>query len=380
MGILESFNHSSEEVKSAASYALGNIKEYVPFVLREIESQPKRQYLLLHSLKEIISAESLSASGVRALEPYVPDIWAQLFRHCECNEEGTRNVVAECLGKLCLIEPEQLLPKLQGALNSPSPLMRTTVVTAMKFTISDQPQPINTLLRSSIGDFLETLKDADLNVRRVALVAFNSAAHNKPSLIRDLLRSLLPQLYNETQKRKELVREVEMGPFKHEVDDGLDLRKAAFECMYTLLDTCVDRLDIFEFLSHVQDGLKDHYDIKMLTYLMVSRVAQLCPGAVLTKLDKLVEPLKLTVTTKVKANSVKQEYEKQDELKRSAMRAVAALMVVPGADKHPQLNEFLTTIKNTPDLANLFESIQKDNSNGIDAFGYSSSGMDMDTS
>ena len=69
----------------------------------------------------------------------------------------------------------------------------------------------------------------------------------------------------------------------------------------------------------------------MLTYLMVARVAQLCPGAVLNKLDKLVEPLKLTVTTKVKANAVKQEYEKQDELKRSAMRAVAALRQVPGA-------------------------------------------------
>jgi hypothetical protein len=41
--------------------------------------------------------------------------------------------------------------------------------------------------------------------------------------------------------------------------------------MYTLLDTCVDRLDIFEFLSHVQDGLKDHFDIKILTYLMVAR-------------------------------------------------------------------------------------------------------------
>ena len=33
-------------------------------------------------------------------------------------------------------------------------------------------------------------------------------------------------------------------------------------------------------------------------------------------------------------------------------------------DKHPQLNEFLTQIKNTPDLANLFESIQKDTSSG----------------
>ena len=40
-----------------------------------------------------------------------------------------------------------------------------------------------------------------MNVRRVALIAFNSAAHNKPSLIRDLLDSVLPQLYNETKVR-----------------------------------------------------------------------------------------------------------------------------------------------------------------------------------
>lgn len=43
----------------------------------------------------------------------------------------------------------------------------------------------------------------------------------------------------------------------------MDLRKAAFECMYTLLDSCLDRIDIFTFLNHVEDGLKDHYDIKV---------------------------------------------------------------------------------------------------------------------
>lgn len=58
------------------------------------------------------------------------------------------------------------------------------------------------------GDFLKTLEDPDLNVRRVALVTFNSAAHNKPSLIRDLLDTVLPHLYNETKVRKELIREV----------------------------------------------------------------------------------------------------------------------------------------------------------------------------
>jgi len=375
--IFECFKNTNEDIKSAASYALGNVSLgnlnlYLPIVLKEIDTHPKRQYLLLHSLKEIISAQYTSAD---TLKPFVAPIWDQLFRHCESSEEGTRNVVAECLGKLCLIDPVNLLPKLKMALSSPSALMRTTVVTAMKFTISDQPQAIDPLLKSNIGEFLSTLTDSDLNVRRVALVALNSAAHNKPSLVRDLLKDLLPHLYNETQKRKELVREVEMGPFKHEVDDGLDLRKAAFECMYTLLDTCVDRLDIFEFLSHVQDGLKDHYDIKMLTYLMLARVAQLCPGMVLSRLDKLVEPLKLTVTTKVKANSVKQEFEKQDELKRSALRSLAALMVIPGADKHPQLNEFLSQIRTTPDLANLFDSIQKDS--GVHANGDHVMSMDL---
>ena len=87
---------------------------------------------------------------------------------------------------------------------------------------------------------------------------------------------------------------------------------------------------------------------------------QLYPGAVLQELDQLVEPLKLACTAKVKANSVK-----QDELKRSAMRAVAALLNISGADKHLQLNEFTTQIKSTPELANLFESIQKDSGDSL---------------
>lgn len=80
-----------------------------------------------------------------------------------------------------------------------------------------------------------------------------------------------------------MIREVEMGPFKHTVDDGLDIRKAAFECMYTLLEQGLDRVDVKQFLGHVQAGLCDHYDIKMLTYLMTARLAVSCPDAVLQR-------------------------------------------------------------------------------------------------
>ena len=52
------------------------------------------------------------------------------------------------------------------------------------------------------------------------------------------------------------------------------------------------------------------------------------------------------------------------------------------ADKHPQLNEFLTQIKNTPDLANLFETIQKDSgpASHLDAHGFGAGVTSMDLS
>uniref|UniRef100_A0A3B4FNB5 Cullin-associated NEDD8-dissociated protein 1-like n=1 Tax=Pundamilia nyererei TaxID=303518 RepID=A0A3B4FNB5_9CICH len=362
--ILEAFSSTSEEVKTAASCALGSmavgcLSDYLPFLLKEISAQPRRQYLLLHSLKEVIRSSSLS--------PHVESVWALLFQNCECQEEGTRNLVAECLGKLTLVNPAALLPRLKQQLKTGSPLARSTVVTAIKFTIVDHPAPIDSLLKDCIGDFLKTLQDEDINVRRIALVMFNSAAHNKPSLIRGLLGRVLPHLYKETQIRKDLIREVEMGPFKHTVDDGLDVRKAAFECMYSLLDSCLEGLDILQFLDHVEEGLKDHYDIRMLTFLMLARLVSLCPAAVLQRLDRLVEPLKATVTTKVKAGSVKQEFEKQEELRRSAMRAVAALLAVPEVERSPSMAEFANQIKTSTDMASIYQSIKGGEGGGIGA-------------
>lgn len=102
------------------------------------------------------------------------------------------------------------------------------------------------------------------------------------------------------------------------------------------------------------------------------------------ELEQFVDPLRATCTLKVKANSVKQEYEKQDELKRSALRAVAALLQIPKAgmtqyfkilnhriqyrfqlmfpDKNQHLAEFLSLIRSSSELQPLFESVQKDSS------------------
>lgn len=69
------------------------------------------------------------------------------------------------------------------------------------------------------------LSDSDLGNHRLALTTVNSAIHNKTSFILPHLNEILPAVVGDTKIKPELVREVQMGPFKHKVDDGLELRK-----------------------------------------------------------------------------------------------------------------------------------------------------------
>ncbi|KAJ1350296.1 Cullin-associated NEDD8-dissociated protein 1 [Parelaphostrongylus tenuis] len=364
--IIPSFNSNSEDLKSAAAQALGalavgNHARFLPFILNEIQTQPKRQYLLLHALKEVIGHESTSVVPIEVFRSRISEIWPVLIAHADGTEEGTRNVVAECLGKLCVIDPHGLLPELKALVTSPSARVRSAAVTAVKFMISDEKRPVDVVLQQCIGEFLQTMTDSDLNVRRVALAVLNSAAHNKPSLIRSLLDVLLPSVYSETKVRKELIREVEMGPFKHQVDDGLDLRKSAFECMYTLLESCLEKLEIFEFINYVENGLKDmHHDIRLISYLMLIKLAQLSPNQLVQRLDKICESLKAQLQIKPKNNAVKQEIDKQEELKRAVIRVVLALQKIPDADRHQQLSDVLALMRSSSELRALTEAVQRD--------------------
>ena len=48
--------------------------------------------------------------------------------------------------------------------------------------------------------------------------------------------------------------------------------QAAYECLYTLLLTCIERLDVNQFIGLVEEGLRDHHDIMLLTHLMFIRL------------------------------------------------------------------------------------------------------------
>ena len=59
--------------------------------------------------------------------------------------------------------------------------------------------------------------------------------------------------------------------------------------MYTLLETCLDKLDIFEFLTHVEDGLKDHYDIKVMDFFLFDQETRVVKTRTNSRLSTLMQ-------------------------------------------------------------------------------------------
>lgn len=63
---------------------------------------------------QVIARHSVDKAGqIEFQDTDVEKILKLLFNHCESEEEGVRNVVAECLGKIALIEPKKLVPALK---------------------------------------------------------------------------------------------------------------------------------------------------------------------------------------------------------------------------------------------------------------------------
>ncbi|XP_057785394.1 cullin-associated NEDD8-dissociated protein 1 [Salvia miltiorrhiza] len=362
--VIESFQSPFEEIKSAASYALGNIAvgnlpKYLPFILDKIDNQQKKQYLLLHSLKEVIVRQSVDKAEFD--DSSVDKITKLLFNHCESDEEGVRNVVAECLGKIALIEPGKLVPALKERTSSLAAFTRATVVIAVKYSIVERQEKIDEILYREISTFLMLIKDQDRHVRRAAVLALSTAAHNKPSLIKCLLPELLPLLYDQTVIKKELIRTVDLGPFKHTVDDGLELRKAAFECVDTLLDSCLDQVNPSSFIvPYLLSGLDDHYDVKMPCHLILSKLADKCPSAVLAVLDSLVDPLHKTINFRPKQDAVKQEVDRNEDMIRSALRAIASLNRISGGDCSHKFKNLMNEIAKSQTLSEKYSSIRNE--------------------
>lgn len=339
-------HQSSDDLKNASALCLGNMAVcnptfYLPRLVENIRTG-KQKYYYAVAVNEMVS-HLVPGRHV----DFVSDLWKVFVSVAGDGdgEEGTRSLAADCMGKLVLLDANKFLVLLQECLGSQSEWVRGCAVAAFRYTLAHSSAAFDAKLYPCVGMFLAGMGDGSLGVRKMALTALSSAMHSKPDLLRHVMNDLIPLLYKEAEFKAELVVIVQMGPFQHKVDNGLDNRKIALDCMSSLLDGLNSRLlpiDFPLFLQKVLSSLCDpSHEIKIAANSLLVKLSKMDPPVSFDRdTPGLISGLRENVFVKTKETAVKQEIENNRALVVSCLKTVRVLDAVQGG-RRVEWNSFL---------------------------------------
>lgn len=145
--------------------------------------------------------------------------------------------------------------------------------------------------------FLLLLQEDDLEVKNVALLMVYSAVHHTPQLVTGIMKEQILPTINELALLN-MERKVDLGPFKHTVDDALPLRKAALSIVATCLEKCPSCIDISSFMPVLVKAMGDVEDIQLQAHQIVLSMCSRQPIPLVQAADSFVEPLQKTCNKK----------------------------------------------------------------------------------
>jgi cullin-associated NEDD8-dissociated protein 1 len=180
-------NSHVEDVKNSAAYGLGrasvgSIAEFLPNILNALEeSSGKKKYLLLSAIREMICCYKLGFGN--DISPIVEQILPHLKQNFGDKEEGVRTIIADCMGSLVCLKPDNILPELQNihSQNATEPLVCWTIASTVKFAVSGGCD--GKKLQPFMPTFLKLLTSGDLNVKNSALLMVYASMHHNPQLV-----------------------------------------------------------------------------------------------------------------------------------------------------------------------------------------------------
>eukprot|EP01060_Flectonema_neradi_P032653 TRINITY_DN5236_c2_g3_i1.p1 TRINITY_DN5236_c2_g3~~TRINITY_DN5236_c2_g3_i1.p1 ORF type:complete len:1264 (+),score=301.89 TRINITY_DN5236_c2_g3_i1:66-3857(+) len=371
--VRERFSDPKEDIKILAAVALGkvvigNAGALLPSLLEAIKSDDSNRYLNLKAMKEALQ-RSDATNDFDPLKKEYKTILNVCMEFAGSEDEGVRSVVAECTGKLAVLAPKDVTQgmvarvKEAGHLNSAT----STIITAMKYAVSDCHFSYDNL-ESDLKFFLSFMSKAEgltkednalnVKVRRAAVQLLTSAVHSRPDLIRTDLDSYLSALLAQTNVDNELVRSVNLGPFRHKVDDGLELRKSAFECIDILLDGYLQPNWLFESLSDYSPiigqlvvGMQaaQGQDIQMLNFIMLGKMCRLsrAHSAILASYETLFADTLLHKVVQDSLNQLKrenvsvQDKDKQKDFLVSLSKMIESLKTIHESEENPHFVKFI---------------------------------------
>jgi cullin-associated NEDD8-dissociated protein 1 len=375
---LSYFESSSDDLKQAAAYALGNASvgsqsTFLPAIVAKLDDDNKKmQYLLLSALREFIQCSCRQKDSCD-ITASIATIIAPLERHCSDEEEGVRTMVAECIGSLASLYPEVILPKLATIVNDhlaidapngivaeddvesrKNALVCWTIATSIKLALASKADPVK--MAQYMPCFVKLIEQKDINVRNAALLMVYSAVHHSPRAVASLLReSVVPFLYEVSELKME--RKVDLGPFTHRVDDALPLRKAALSIFATCLEHLPNSIDIASFMPVLTKALGDAEDVQLHAHQIVITMCTRNPSYIIASVDAFLEPLDKTLNKKP-GQKTGTELERLNDWIKSALRVTVTLAKVEGIMNSRLFSEFLGRVRSNSRFATMLEKLE----------------------
>ena len=200
-----------------------------------------------------------------------------------------RNIISEILGRLLAEYPEEIQEVIIEGLNSPDPVTKATRARSVKYAGQKLTHQMTVDMLAS--DLITLAASDDIEVKKNGLEALQSIVHCNWFQMKIVLREKVPSILDfalqETKTRPELIQEVDLGPFKHTVDNGLPMRKAAYQLLETLIEKAADSIDLSRVVNTIiQDGLQDKAEECVVLNLgILAKMSVNSAGVVISYLD-----------------------------------------------------------------------------------------------
>lgn len=325
------FNHANPDVKIAASHCLGhvcigNLKHFLPIVIDFIKTDPSHTFLLLMSIREIIDKKLHDVSD------YIDMLCEILFENAKSTEEKVRNVVSECLGKLLAAIGLDMLSEFESRITSTNVLVRSTIARSIKYSATKDTDTI--ALSTLIPEIIDLASDSEHIIRQYTLESLISIAHHLPDLLKKEIDILYKIMTNETKLNKDLIKEVDLGPFKHKIDDGRPIRKAGFVLLDTIFEKMPERINIPATLDIILVGLEDPDDdcVTQALHVLI-KLIKWAPGAVVGQMTNILEKLPKILKEPAKGTTKTST--------RIAVKAVEKMSEIPDMETNSVFQKFI---------------------------------------
>eukprot|EP00928_Gymnodinium_smaydae_P021607 TRINITY_DN18454_c0_g1_i2.p1 TRINITY_DN18454_c0_g1~~TRINITY_DN18454_c0_g1_i2.p1 ORF type:complete len:1278 (+),score=348.29 TRINITY_DN18454_c0_g1_i2:74-3907(+) len=376
--LLRQLESSQDEIRLAAALALGYatvgatgtlLKVVVDSLQQAAAAQAggqgsKTQYLLLTSLREVVAisvAQSADGSLAALLQPHIPRVLPILARYADSSEESVRNVVSESLGHLLAIDRQgEVLRALQDLLSrkeSGGWRVRATAVSSVRFAATKQGAL--TVLEPLRESLLQCLSDDEFQVRKAALHSVNVVCLSATcsELIRPHTELVLERIREDSKPRPELVREVDLGPFKHKVDDGLPLRKFAYTLCTSMLAAYPENVASPVVIDLVAQGLADGEDVQVICCQLLQDLFSwsFALFRIVGRIVDLVEPFDRCIARCVKQVQAKQQVGRATDMLRLYARTLQSVEQVAESSGQQAFSDFMVRIKKDAVFLQVYE-------------------------